>query len=176
MLNVAVVDDEQVYLVQIENIVSRFLLNKNIETRIYTYNSGEELLKAQHQFDIVFLDIQMNGIDGIETAQVFRRDSKSTAFFYVTSYAEYALRAMTMHPFAYIVKPIKPSEIENNLMDYLEYRAAFALGIALMDSLPTIATNYFFESNYIMFEYIPHLTGPFWYSKSLFVFAQLLFL
>ena len=124
MINVAVVDDEEIYLDQIKKVVSQFFFSKKIEIHIHTYRSGEELLKSKLQFDIVFLDIQMDGIDGIETAQMFRKGSKSTAFFYVTSYAEYILKAMTMHPFAYIIKPIQPNEIQRNLMDYIEYKAA----------------------------------------------------
>ena len=122
MLNIAVVDDEQKERTAISKIVDDFFEEKNIEHTLNTFSSGEALLKDKTSYDVIFLDIQMgSGMDGIETAQKLRVGNKNAALFYVTSYGDYIRKSMTIHPFAFIVKPFSPKEIYKNLEDYTEY-------------------------------------------------------
>lgn len=121
MMRVAIVDDEISQINITKRFVIEFFQQKEIEYSLYSYSSGEELLESPIEFDIIFLDIQMDGIDGIETAQKFRAENKQTAFFYVTSYSDYIMKSMTIHPFAFIVKPIDKDIIFQNLEDYLAY-------------------------------------------------------
>ncbi|MDE6024644.1 MAG: response regulator [Lachnospiraceae bacterium] len=67
-MNIAVCDDEKVIREQINELIGRQKQDINIEL----YGAGDELLAAEKQFDIVFLDIQMNGTNGIETARKLR--------------------------------------------------------------------------------------------------------
>lgn len=121
MMRVAIVDDEIGQINITKEFVIEFFQKKDMEYSLYNYSSGEELLESDIEFDIIFLDIQMDGIDGIETAQKFRAENKQTAFFYVTSYPDYIMKSMTIHPYAFIVKPIDKDVIFQNLEDYLAY-------------------------------------------------------
>ena len=71
------------------------------------YFSGEELLRAKEQYDLLFLDIDMEGIDGIETARKIRLKDKKVKIVYVTAYSEYAGKAFSVHAFGYLLKPVK---------------------------------------------------------------------
>lgn len=86
------------------------------------FTSGEELLNANTMYDIIFLDIQMAGIDGIETGQRIRVNNKNATMFYITSFQGYIQQSMTIHPFAFIVKPVNDEEVRKNLDDYLKYK------------------------------------------------------
>lgn len=121
MIKIAVVDDEINQIQKIEQIVSQFFKQKEIQISIDTFNNGESLLKKDFSYDIIFLDIMMDGIDGIETAQRFRTNHKNSALFYITSFQAYIQKCMTIHPFAFIVKPFSSQEIIENLEDYLKY-------------------------------------------------------
>lgn len=121
MIRIAVVDDEREQIDDLVEIISCFFNQENIKYIINDFESGETLLKSQISFDIIFLDIQMGGIDGIETAQKLRINNKRTALFYVTSYSDYVLKSMSLHPFAFIVKPYSKDEIYKNLEDYIEF-------------------------------------------------------
>lgn len=70
---------------------------------------------------MVFLDIQMGGIDGIETAQELRNRDTRTVLFFITSYSQHIMRSMTIHPFAFLVKPVEEKQLVQNLEDYLNY-------------------------------------------------------
>lgn len=75
-----------------------------------TYAAAEELLAAKEQFDIVFLDIKMEGLNGIEAAKKLReRNSygiqEETVLIFVTGAREYVFEAFDVTAFHYLLKP-----------------------------------------------------------------------
>lgn len=122
MLKIAIVDDEYQQIQKINQVVSGFFTEKKIPISVDLFTSGEDLLNAAAMYDIIFLDIQMTGIDGIETGQRLRVNNKNAAMFYITSFQNYIQKSMTIHPFAFIVKPFNDADISKNLDDYLKYR------------------------------------------------------
>lgn len=69
MINIAICDDEQTSLNSIERLVADFFSSQNIKINISLFSSGEELLSSDRDIDILFLDIQMKQLNGIETAK-----------------------------------------------------------------------------------------------------------
>lgn len=121
MIRIAVVDDEKEQIEKIKQIVSAFFCEKRISISIDSFTNGEDLLNTATIYDLIFLDIQMPGIDGIETGQRLRVNNKNAVMFYITSYKDYIQQSMTIHPFAFIVKPFTDDDIQKNLDDYLKY-------------------------------------------------------
>ena len=68
MLRIAIVDDELFYIKLIKSITEDFFEEKHKQISINTFTSGEALLSDSICYDLIFLDVQMNGINGIETA------------------------------------------------------------------------------------------------------------
>lgn len=121
MLKIAIVDDEIECINNLVSIIEKHLNNKQIEYNLYQYQSGEEFLGNDIAMDLLFLDIQMNGIDGIKTGQLFRSQNVSTTLIYITSYPDYIMQSMLVHPFAFVVKPYQEEDITKNLDDYFNY-------------------------------------------------------
>ena len=121
MLRIAIVDDESLQIQLIQKIAEDFFEGKHKQISINTFTSGEALLADSICYDLIFLDIQMSGIDGIETAQRLRVKNKKSALIYITSYQNYIQKSMTIHPFAFILKPVSEEEVRKNLDDYLIY-------------------------------------------------------
>ena len=69
--------------------------------------TGDALLAAGKQFDIVFLDIQMEGTDGIETAKRLRQRDEDTILIFITGIREYVFEAFDVAAFHYLLKPIE---------------------------------------------------------------------
>ena len=70
-LNIAICDDEKIIREQIKELTEK----EKSELCMELYETGDALLASRKQFDIVFLDIQMEGTDGIETAKMLRQRS-----------------------------------------------------------------------------------------------------
>ena len=114
-MNIAVVDDEKVIMEQISGLVRKQMPDCYLES----YATGEGLLEAVKRFDIVFLDIQMDGMDGIETARSLRKKQDDIVLIFVTGNREYVFDALDLYAFHYLLKPVD----ENKFREVLE-RAA----------------------------------------------------
>ncbi len=119
-MNIAICDDE-------ENV--RYLIRKLIEKqtkdcRIMEFSSGGELLQFwrredREQIEILFLDIVMEGADGMETAEQIRawKEEREEPLWgslplliFVTGHPEYMAKAFSVNAFQYLVKPIDERE------------------------------------------------------------------
>ena len=72
MISVAVCDDSIIECSRIAGKIKELLDETGVPCFVRQFNSGKELLQAQESFDIVFLDILMDGLDGMKTAELFR--------------------------------------------------------------------------------------------------------
>lgn len=117
MYKVAVCDDNE----KIRELVCQYIdsYEERIETK--SFSSGEELLENYDFFDAVFLDIDMGGMDGIETARRIRRIDKNIRIVYLTAYRDYVRGAFEVHAFQYLLKPVRPEAIRNILGELFRY-------------------------------------------------------
>lgn len=103
-MKVAVLDDEKFFLDKFYNLLKD---HENFKTaEINLYQSGKKLLSdyKKELFDIVFLDVEMPEISGIEIGEKIREISKSTVVAFVSSYPKYALDAFDCEAASYILK------------------------------------------------------------------------
>lgn len=101
-MEIAVVDDEKV----IKEHICTLIEEQQPGSRIEAYATGEGLLASGKQFDIVFLDIQMEGMNGIETARNLRGRQGDTILIFITGIKEYVFDALDLYAFQYLLKPI----------------------------------------------------------------------
>lgn len=111
MLEIAICDDQRSCAQDIYRHVKTILAKQNIEAKFTAYPSGRKLLDAQTRFDIILLDIDMPGMDGIETGMLLRRRDEKCKIIMVTAEKERYKDAFRFQAFRYVTKPIDPSEI-----------------------------------------------------------------
>nr|WP_300870955.1 LytTR family DNA-binding domain-containing protein [uncultured Acetatifactor sp.] len=102
-LNIAICDDEEIIREQIKELTEKEKSGLCMEL----YETGDALLASRKQFDIVFLDIQMEGTDGIETAKRLRQRDEDTILIFITGIREYVFEAFDVAAFHYLLKPIE---------------------------------------------------------------------
>lgn len=107
MINIAICDDEKYMSEKIEKMISEFFRKKNINISVLQYSSGEELLGSNSRIDILFLDIGMRGMDGIETAVRLRAHGYKGFLIFITILKEMVFRSFEVQPFDYLVKPVE---------------------------------------------------------------------
>ncbi len=106
-ISVAVCDDEKI----IREYILRLIKTRHEQCRVDLFPSGDSLLAAQKEYDIYFLDIQMPGLNGLETAEAIRRRQKpgtarESAIVFITALKEYMGDAFDVNAFHYLVKPL----------------------------------------------------------------------
>ncbi len=87
-------------------MASDFFRKKNREIQLRTFSSGEELLSYDGQIDILFLDIQMKGMDGMETARKLRADQFRGFLVFITVLKEMVFQSFEVQAYDYLVKPV----------------------------------------------------------------------
>ena len=111
-MRVAVVDDLRMDAENLRGMLDRRLRSG---TFIDLYASGEAFLASQSRYDLIFLDIVMEGMDGIETARQLRARDMDCLIVFLTSSREYVWEAFPMHAFDYLVKPVEQERLDRVL-------------------------------------------------------------
>ena len=107
MLNIAICDDEKYFRNEIRGILEKYLSAGGIVCSIDDFSSGEELTDlgiGMQKYDIVFLDINMDQMDGIDAARKIRENSKDIFIVFVTAYIDYTIEGYKVDAFRYILK------------------------------------------------------------------------
>lgn len=118
MIKIGICDDDKNIRNEITKAIESY---KCFDYSLNTYESGEKLLEEGKNFDVIFLDIDMGGINGIETAKKIRKYDKAVKIIYVTSYTDYLNLAFSVHAFGYLNKPVKMEQIHSQLDEVLSY-------------------------------------------------------
>lgn len=117
MLRIAICDDEKSICNQLEEILERlgreFLENIQIDI----FYSGEELcqyLAANNYFDIIFLDIELKIMNGVEVGQTIRDRmlNETTQIIYISGKETYAMELFKIRPLDFIIKPFNYEKIK----------------------------------------------------------------
>lgn len=107
MLQIAICDDEQFYRDRIKKLLEKYMHNNALPCTLHTFLSGEELIRQCEggaAFDIVFLDISMKEMDGLQTAERIRAYHRDTYIVFVTAFMDYALEGYKVNAVRYLMK------------------------------------------------------------------------
>jgi len=123
-MNLAIVDDVDLELRQLEQLLTICLSEKRIDYKIFTFTGGEEFLAAYRPrfFDAVFLDNLMEGMNGIETARCLRGYDPQIPIIFITNEVSFALDGYTVQAMDYILKPATAERL-GNVIDQLISRS-----------------------------------------------------
>ena len=122
-MKIAVVDDFQKDRDQLALDVEEYLKEQSLPGEVYGYPGGEELLEALDRgegYDTVFLDIYMNGMDGMSAARQLRQRGSACRIVFVTSSDSFAVEGYKVQAFRYLVKPYDRGELYEILDGLLE--------------------------------------------------------
>lgn len=135
MLRIVICDDEKACIDKIDKKVKKWSREQKIEAEVHSTSSGEEVLEVVERgnstgefFDVILLDIQMDGLDGMETAQRIRAMEPRTYIIFVTALFTGSLvaDAFDVRAFQYIVKDDLPRTLPaalNSLVKDLKARS-----------------------------------------------------
>ncbi len=120
MFRVAICDDEKTICSQIEKVILDYQKDCAEEIDVLTFSSGEELhkiIKDGQAFDLIFLDIELDKLNGIEVGKIIREELNDniTQIVYISANKDYAMELFENRPLNFLVKPICCEKIIKNL-------------------------------------------------------------
>ncbi len=108
MLRIAVVDDEKAFCDRLYALIRRYGQEHSLETEITCFQDGLDITDDfKSRWDIIFLDIQMKHLNGIETAKRIRTCDTEVILIFVTTMAQYAINGYEVDALDYVLKPVE---------------------------------------------------------------------
>ena len=106
-MKIAIVDDISDERTLLRNRLESQFSRRNFHTDIFEYENGETFLTSAKEcpFTVVFLDIYMNGSNGIDTAKELRRSDTDCLLIFTTTSTDHALEGFQVRALHYLVKP-----------------------------------------------------------------------
>lgn len=124
MIKIAICDDEKYVVDELIGEVQSFLELQNYKYSISSFCDGESLVyqifEKNNTFDIIFLDIQMKNLNGIQTAKKIRNLDQRCSIVFVTALKDYVFDAFEVEATNYLVKPIDKTKLINILDNFLK--------------------------------------------------------
>jgi DNA-binding LytR/AlgR family response regulator len=116
---VGICDDEVIFRNDLLNLCEQYKVSNLIELETICFSSAEELLKCSLPIDILFLDIQMHGMNGLKAAEMIREKDDSMIIIFLTGYRGFMQDGYKVKAFRYLLKPIKEQEYNQTMTDAL---------------------------------------------------------
>lgn len=123
-MQVAICDDDKAARAQVGELVTEKMRKRHEPLKITYSECGEDLIEAyesgKQRFDLIFLDIYMRYMGGIETAKKLRLHARKAAVMFLTSSLDFALESYAVHACDYLIKPVSKERFTEALNHFLE--------------------------------------------------------
>ena len=107
MYSIALVDDDIEFLNTLKNYLGKFTDETQAEFSVHTYTSGVDFITNYKPiYDLVIMDIEMPGFNGMETAKELRELDENVVLIFITQIAKYAIEGYSVSAAGYMVKPV----------------------------------------------------------------------
>lgn len=121
MLHISICDDEPIFIESLKKILETELMKWGLEYVFQEYNDGSSLLKNEEfrECELIFLDIQMPGVSGLEVAEGLMEKGQNKKIVFVTNYDYLVFPALKCHPFYFLRKNKISEEIQELIRQFL---------------------------------------------------------
>lgn len=132
-MRIAICDDDLLDLESEYNTINTVLREKGFRYSIDKFSSPRQLLETDASYDIVFLDVEMDDLNGIKTAERLRSNNKECLIFFVTNHEAYLDDAFNQHAFRFWTKPIDRRKliygIESAIKEIRSFRQSVTVNV-----------------------------------------------
>lgn len=105
-MRVAICDWDKDLIKVIKGFIYRYAESFKIEIVADSYFSGEELLKSNINYNIIFLGYKLRGCNGLETAKIIRNTNSAVTIVFVSEYTNFVFESFQVNPYRFLIKPV----------------------------------------------------------------------
>ena len=134
-MNIAVVEDDQDAKTLLISYLNKLAIKYDLNFNISTFENGLQIIADyDNNFDVIYFDVQMPGMDGMTTAKKIRAKDRDVVIIFVTNYVQWAIDGYAVNAFDFLLKPLSEFSFEEHFKKILdlfsEKRASFMLKLA----------------------------------------------
>lgn len=116
MIRIAIVEDDKGCQESLQNFINRYQEEKKIDIKITIFQDGIDIIEKYNPiWDIIFMDIKMKHMHGMETAQKVREHDKSVIIIFITTMAQYAIKGYEVDALDFVLKPVTYPQFETKM-------------------------------------------------------------
>lgn len=115
---IAICDDELIFCEQLKKEIYNYSSSRNLNIVVEIFLKGNDLIKSNKNYDLIFLDYNMPEINGLETAQLLRQNNRSYKIVFLTSYTEIVYESFKYDTFRFLTKPVNKEKLYETLDSY----------------------------------------------------------
>lgn len=119
-MNIAICDDDDIFRTTLEKHLRTYFDERSIPLNFLHFPCGEQLLESAILFDLVFLDVEMGKINGIDTGNELKKKNPHNIIFVITSHEGYLDDAFKINAFRFLQKPLNVIRLYKALDDASE--------------------------------------------------------
>lgn len=120
MLQIAICDDDLKFTGELETLVLQESRNMGIRVEAEVFSDGKSLvenIRAGNRYSLIFIDIEMEQVDGISAARYIREIDKSVLLIYISGYDNYLKELFEVEPFRFLSKPLNLEKFRSYFKD-----------------------------------------------------------
>ena len=120
-MKIAICDDEVAVSEVTKSLLQQWAIHQSISLSVHCYENGDALILAQKSecFDLIFLDVLMPLLNGIDTAKELRRQNQNVPIIFLTSSKEFAFDSYEVKALQYLLKPVSPNQLWSIMDDFM---------------------------------------------------------
>ena len=117
-MKIAICDDEKIWQNKLIKCLDIYSAERNTEISRTCFDNGNMLAESIEKYDIIFLDFQMDKLNGIETAKRIRKTNTDSVIIFVSAFPQVAVDAYEVKAYRFLTKPINKTKLFKALDDY----------------------------------------------------------
>lgn len=139
-MNIAICDDEQEYIDDVENHLNLYFSEHGMSFDLFTFNNSADILNCKTKFDIAFLDIEIDNVNGIEIGKQLKKRNPEIILIFVTAYNHYLDETLDLGIVRFFEKPIETKRFFQGMDKAIEIINNAEIKIHLRDTENGVVT------------------------------------